>query len=82
MTVLVYNCRRTTCSSHAGLRHIDCRSAPKRRHIWRISSQLILKCISAMWGKWAANRGNHWQLKINRRLGSRVCGSGLKSLGV
>jgi hypothetical protein len=35
MTVLVYNCRRTTCSSHSGLRHNNGRSALKRRHMFR-----------------------------------------------
>jgi hypothetical protein len=49
MTVLVHNCRRTTCCSHAGLRHNSGRSAPKRRHMWRISSKLILNCTRTMW---------------------------------
>jgi hypothetical protein len=49
MTVLVHNCRRTTCSSHAGLRHNGGRSAPKRRHMWRISLWLILNCTHTMW---------------------------------
>jgi hypothetical protein len=33
MTVLVHNCRRTTCSSHAGLRHNSGRSAPQQRPV-------------------------------------------------
>jgi hypothetical protein len=48
MTVLVHNCRRTTCSSHAGLRDNGSRSAPKRRHVWHISSKLILDCTRTM----------------------------------
>jgi hypothetical protein len=31
MTVLAHNCRRTTCSSHAGLRHNGGGPVPKRR---------------------------------------------------
>jgi hypothetical protein len=49
MTVLVHNCRFTTCSSHAGLCHNGGWSAPKRRHTWRISSKLILNFTRTMW---------------------------------
>jgi hypothetical protein len=49
MTVMAHNCRRTTCSSHAGLRHNGGRPAPKRRHMWCISSKLILNCTRTMW---------------------------------
>jgi hypothetical protein len=48
MTVLVHNCRRTTCSSHAGLRHNGGWSALKRWYIWRISPKLILNCLHTM----------------------------------
>jgi hypothetical protein len=49
MTVLVHNCRHTTCSSHAGLHHNGGLSAPKWRHMWRISSKLILNSTCTMW---------------------------------
>jgi hypothetical protein len=49
MTVLAHNCRRTTCSSHAGRRHNGGRPAPKRRHMWRISSKLILNYTRTTW---------------------------------
>jgi hypothetical protein len=49
MTVLPQNCRRSTCSSHAELRHNGDRLATKRRHMWRISSKRILKCTRTMW---------------------------------
>jgi hypothetical protein len=49
MTILVHNCHRTTSSSHAGLRHNGGRSAPKQRHMWRISPKLILNCTCTMW---------------------------------
>jgi hypothetical protein len=49
MTVLVHNCRRTTCISHDGLRYNGGRSAPKRRQMWRISSKLILNCTRTIW---------------------------------
>jgi hypothetical protein len=42
MTVMAHNCRRTTRSSHAGLHHNGGRPAPKRRHMWCISSKLVL----------------------------------------
>jgi hypothetical protein len=48
MTVLVHNCRRTTCNFHPGLRQNGGWSAPKRRHMWRISSKLILNCTRMM----------------------------------
>jgi hypothetical protein len=48
MTVLVHNCHCTTCSSHAELRHNGCWSASKQRHMWRISSKLILNCNRTM----------------------------------
>jgi hypothetical protein len=51
MTVLLHNCRRTTCNSDAGLRHNGGRSAPKRQHMWRISFKLILNCTRTMWTK-------------------------------
>jgi hypothetical protein len=46
---LVHDGRRTTCSSHAGLRQNDGRSAPNRRHMWCIYSKLILNCTRTMW---------------------------------
>jgi hypothetical protein len=49
MTVLAHNCRRTTCSSHAGLCNNGSRPAPERRHMWRIFSKLILNCTRTMW---------------------------------
>jgi hypothetical protein len=49
MTVLAHNCRRTTCSSHAGLRHNGGRPAPKLRRMWRISSKLILNRTRTIW---------------------------------
>jgi hypothetical protein len=49
MTVLAHNCRRTTCSSHVGLRHNGGRSAPKRQYMWHISSKLILNCTHTTW---------------------------------
>jgi hypothetical protein len=61
ITLMAHNCHRTTCSSHAGLRHNGGRPAPKRRYIW---------CISELHPynveKWAASRWNHRQLKIGR----------------
>jgi hypothetical protein len=49
MTVLAHNCRRTTCNSHAGLHHNGGLPALKWRHMWRISSKLILNCTRTMW---------------------------------
>jgi hypothetical protein len=49
MTVLAHNCRCTNCSSHAGLRLNGGPLAPKRRHVWRISSKLILNCTRTTW---------------------------------
>jgi hypothetical protein len=68
MTALVHNCRSTTYSFHVGLCHNGGQSAPKRRHMWRISSKLILNCTRAMWkNERQASDTTAWQLKIGRR---------------
>jgi hypothetical protein len=67
MTVLVHNCRRTTCTSHEVLCHKVDWSAFKRRLMWRISAKLILNCTRTMWKNEQLKIGR-WQLDLWHRL--------------